>query len=208
LPEYLDLADYLLIAEAVLRVPAETIARRPGIGLAESALHGPAMGFGGVEFYPDVIETPRSSACGWPGITRSRMATSGSRTWRCRSSWCGIGSTVTKRHFRHLPAARSRRLRRELHSLVAPPSAAGQAADAARVLGERREQQAREPLRGPALGESDPYLAAEALESVLAIGGVAAHRELLERTAGRARRRARPGGREGHGLIQDRGFAR
>ena len=54
--EYLDLADYLLIAEAVLGVPAETIARWPGIGLAESALHAPAMGFGGVEFYPDVID--------------------------------------------------------------------------------------------------------------------------------------------------------
>lgn len=34
--EYLDLADYLLIAEAVLGVPAEAIARWPGIGLAES----------------------------------------------------------------------------------------------------------------------------------------------------------------------------
>ena len=51
--EYLDLADYLLIAEAVLAVPAETIARWPGTGLAESALHAPAMSFGGVEFYPE-----------------------------------------------------------------------------------------------------------------------------------------------------------
>jgi death-on-curing protein len=56
LAKYLDLAEYLLIAEAVLGVPAETIARWPGIGLAESALHAPAMGFGGVEFYPDVID--------------------------------------------------------------------------------------------------------------------------------------------------------
>jgi death on curing protein len=53
LTEYLDLADYLLIAEAVLGVPAEEIARWPGIGLAESALHAPAAGFGGVELYPD-----------------------------------------------------------------------------------------------------------------------------------------------------------
>lgn len=52
----LDLADYLLIAEAVLGVPAETIARWPGIGLAESALHAPGMGFGGVEFYPDLVD--------------------------------------------------------------------------------------------------------------------------------------------------------
>lgn len=54
--EYLDLADYLLIAEAVLGVPAEEIARWPGIGLAESALHAPAAGFEGVEFYPDVTD--------------------------------------------------------------------------------------------------------------------------------------------------------
>ncbi|HEY5319328.1 MAG TPA: type II toxin-antitoxin system death-on-curing family toxin [Galbitalea sp.] len=54
--EYLDLADYLLIAEAVLNVPAEEIARWPGIGLADSALHAPTAGFGGVELYPDVID--------------------------------------------------------------------------------------------------------------------------------------------------------
>lgn len=54
--EYLDLADYLLIAEEVLGVPAETIAGWPGVGLAESALNAPAMGFGGVEFYPDMID--------------------------------------------------------------------------------------------------------------------------------------------------------
>ena len=53
--EYLDLADYLLLAEGVLGVPAEAIAEWPGIGLAESALHAPAMGFGGVEFYPDLL---------------------------------------------------------------------------------------------------------------------------------------------------------
>ena len=54
--EYLDLADYLLIAEVVLGVPAEEIACWPGIGLAESALHAPAAGFEGVELYPDVVD--------------------------------------------------------------------------------------------------------------------------------------------------------
>lgn len=54
--EYLDLADYLLIAEAVLGVPAEEIARWPGIGLAESALHAPAARFGGIELYPDLLD--------------------------------------------------------------------------------------------------------------------------------------------------------
>lgn len=54
--ECLDLADYLLIAETVLGVPAEEIARWPGIGLAESALHAPAAGFESVELHPDVID--------------------------------------------------------------------------------------------------------------------------------------------------------
>jgi death-on-curing protein len=56
LAEYLDLADYLLIAEEVLGVPAEAIAGWPGVGLAESALSAPSMGFGGVEFYPDLFD--------------------------------------------------------------------------------------------------------------------------------------------------------
>jgi death-on-curing protein len=54
--EYLDLADYLLIAEAVLGIPAEEIACWPGIGLADSALHAPAAAFESVELFPDLIE--------------------------------------------------------------------------------------------------------------------------------------------------------
>jgi death-on-curing protein len=50
---YLDLADYLLIAEAVLDTPAEELALVIRVDLAESALASPAAEFGGVEFYPD-----------------------------------------------------------------------------------------------------------------------------------------------------------
>jgi death-on-curing protein len=50
---YLKLADFLLIAEAVLDVPAEAIARFNRIGLADSALAAPQAGFGGQEAYPD-----------------------------------------------------------------------------------------------------------------------------------------------------------
>lgn len=50
---YLDLADYLLIAEAVLELPAELIADFNRIGLADSALAAPRAGFAGVEAYPD-----------------------------------------------------------------------------------------------------------------------------------------------------------
>lgn len=51
---YLELSDFLLIAEAVLATPAETLARGPGMGLAQSALAAPAAEFGGVEFYPEL----------------------------------------------------------------------------------------------------------------------------------------------------------
>lgn len=51
---YLDLADYLLVAEAIVGVAAEDIARFGGIALAESALHAPAAGFGDVEFHPGI----------------------------------------------------------------------------------------------------------------------------------------------------------
>jgi len=52
--QYLDLADFLLIAEAVLDIPAEDLARVAHMGLAESALHAPAAASGGVEFYPEL----------------------------------------------------------------------------------------------------------------------------------------------------------
>ena len=59
---YLELADYLLIAERVLGLPAETIANFDRIGLAESALVAPWAGFGGVEAYPD-FETKAAVLC-------------------------------------------------------------------------------------------------------------------------------------------------
>jgi len=55
LTAYLELADYLLIAERVLGLPAEAIANFDRIGLAESALAAPQAGFGGVEAYPDFV---------------------------------------------------------------------------------------------------------------------------------------------------------
>ncbi len=51
---YLELADYLLIAERVLGIPAEVIANFNRIGLADSALAAPEAGFGGVEAYLDL----------------------------------------------------------------------------------------------------------------------------------------------------------
>jgi death-on-curing protein len=59
---YLELADYLLIAERVLGLPAEVIANFDRIGLAESALAAPQAGFGGVEAYPH-FETKVAVLC-------------------------------------------------------------------------------------------------------------------------------------------------
>jgi len=51
--DYLELADFLLIAEAVLQVPAKKIAEESNLNLADSALHAPVASFDGKEFYPD-----------------------------------------------------------------------------------------------------------------------------------------------------------
>jgi len=48
----LELADFLLIAEAVLEVPAKRIAEQSSLHLADSALHAPLATFGGEDFYP------------------------------------------------------------------------------------------------------------------------------------------------------------
>jgi prophage maintenance system killer protein len=50
--KYLGLADYLLIGEAVLGVPAEVLALSANLHLADSALNAPAASFGGHELYP------------------------------------------------------------------------------------------------------------------------------------------------------------
>ncbi|MDX1657585.1 MAG: type II toxin-antitoxin system death-on-curing family toxin [Nitriliruptorales bacterium] len=52
--QYLDLADFLMIAEAVLDIDAHKLAGAARLDLAESALHAPAAEFGGVEFYTDL----------------------------------------------------------------------------------------------------------------------------------------------------------
>jgi death-on-curing protein len=54
---YLDLADYLLIAEAVLGLPAERLAEMPRvINLASSARAVPSSGWSGHDAYPEVAQ--------------------------------------------------------------------------------------------------------------------------------------------------------
>jgi death-on-curing protein len=52
--EYLELADALIIAGAVLDEKPEVLALGERIGLLDSALHAPRAGFDGFEFYPDL----------------------------------------------------------------------------------------------------------------------------------------------------------
>jgi death on curing protein len=49
----IELADFLLIAEAVLETPAKRIAETSSLHLADSALHAPLACFGGRDFYSD-----------------------------------------------------------------------------------------------------------------------------------------------------------
>jgi death-on-curing protein len=53
--EYLDLADYLLIAEAVTGIEAAVLAKAARLELAESALGAPQAAFDEIEFYPDFV---------------------------------------------------------------------------------------------------------------------------------------------------------
>jgi prophage maintenance system killer protein len=49
----LELADFLLIAECVLAIPAKKVAEESNLHLADSALHAPVAAFAGTEAYPD-----------------------------------------------------------------------------------------------------------------------------------------------------------
>jgi death-on-curing protein len=53
---YIELADYLAIAAEITGLDPTTLTRVTKLGLAESALHAPAAGFGETEFYPDFID--------------------------------------------------------------------------------------------------------------------------------------------------------
>lgn len=53
--EYLDLVDYMLIAEAVTGIEAAVLDKAARLELAESALGAPQASFGEVEFYPEFV---------------------------------------------------------------------------------------------------------------------------------------------------------
>ena len=96
--QYLALADYLLIAEAVLGVKAEVIANFDRIGLAHSALAAPAAGFGGHEAYPD-FETKAAVLC-WH-LVKNHPHTSPGTSAVClpeydQGRWCLVSSSCSR----------------------------------------------------------------------------------------------------------------
>ncbi|MEX6430190.1 MAG: type II toxin-antitoxin system death-on-curing family toxin [Ferrimicrobium sp.] len=52
--KYLGLGDYLTIAELILGIDGELLAKGVGIGLVDSALAAPQASFDGIEFYPEL----------------------------------------------------------------------------------------------------------------------------------------------------------
>lgn len=60
---YIGLAEYLWLAEQVTGVEAPVLAKASRIELADSALHAPAAGFGGDEFYPELIDKAAVLTC-------------------------------------------------------------------------------------------------------------------------------------------------
>lgn len=59
--ERLEIADFLLIAEAVLGVRAERLARTARLAAAEAALAAPFASIDGIPFYADPVE--RAAIC-------------------------------------------------------------------------------------------------------------------------------------------------
>lgn len=54
--EYLDLADYIAISAEITGLDLETVMKVADLGLADSALHAPAAGFGDEDFYPEFVD--------------------------------------------------------------------------------------------------------------------------------------------------------
>ncbi len=60
---YLSLGEYFWLAEQVTGVGAATLSGVARIELADSALHAPQAGFGGHEFYPELLDKAAVLVC-------------------------------------------------------------------------------------------------------------------------------------------------
>lgn len=60
---YIELREYLWLAEQVTGVDGATLAKASRIDLADSALHAPSAGFGDEDFYPDMYDKAAVLCC-------------------------------------------------------------------------------------------------------------------------------------------------
>lgn len=60
---YIDLAEYLWLAEQVTGVEAAVLAKASRVDLADSALHAPSAGFGDEDFYSDIYDKAAVLCC-------------------------------------------------------------------------------------------------------------------------------------------------
>ncbi len=60
---YISLGEYLWLSEQVTGVNASTLSYTARIELADSALHAPRAGYGGHEFYPDLLDKAAVLVC-------------------------------------------------------------------------------------------------------------------------------------------------
>lgn len=76
---YPDLIDYLSVAAEVTALDVDTLSRVTNLDLADSALHAPAAGWGGEDFYPDFIDKAAVLLVRLARTTLCPMATSARR---------------------------------------------------------------------------------------------------------------------------------
>lgn len=60
---FIDLPEYLWLAEQVTGIPVTDLANASRIDLADSALHAPRAGFGDDDFYPDMFDKAAVLTC-------------------------------------------------------------------------------------------------------------------------------------------------
>lgn len=80
---YLDLQEYLWLAEQVTGVSAETLSRTSRIDLADSALHAPRAGFAHEDAYPGTVE--KAAVLCWR-LTRNHPLLDGNK----RAAWAAL----------------------------------------------------------------------------------------------------------------------
>ena len=80
---YLDLAEYLWLAEQVTGISAEVLSGSSRIELADSALHAPTAGFGDEDFYPDIVD--KAAVLCWR-LSRNHPLPDGNK----RAAWASL----------------------------------------------------------------------------------------------------------------------